>query len=73
MYYLGIEGVLVAIVRDMELDGRAGAVAVQHVVYAALDIHDERHFDHHQIQFVAEVILDIALHLENGALRLLGA
>ena len=70
LHDLRVDGMQVAIVRDMELDRRARAVAIEHVVDAALHIDDERHFDHHQIEFLAQVVFDIAFHLEDGLLRL---
>jgi hypothetical protein len=69
LHHLRVNGVQVAIVRDMELNRRARAVAIKHVVDAALFIHDERHFDHHQVEFLAEVVRDIAFHLIDGLLR----
>ena len=57
LHDLGIDGVLIAIVGDVELDGRAGAVAIQQVVDAALGIHDQRHGDHHEVERLAEVRL----------------
>ena len=69
LHDLGVDGVLVAIVGDVELDGSARAVAVEIVVDAALLVHDQRHGDHHQVEFVAEVVFDVVLRLED---RLLG-
>lgn len=40
LHHLGVDGVLVAIVRNMALDRRARAVAVQHIADAAFDIDD---------------------------------
>jgi hypothetical protein len=47
LYDLRVDRVLVVVVVDVELDGRAGTVAVEHVVDAALDVHDERDLHHH--------------------------
>ena len=69
LHHLGVDGVLVAIVGDVELDRGARSVAVEIVIDAALLVHDERHGDHLQVQFVAEVFFDVALCLED---RLLG-
>ena len=62
---------LVAVVGDVELDGRPRAVAVEHVVHAAVDVDDQRDRDHHQVEFLAEVLLDVTLGGEDGLLRLL--
>ena len=53
LHDLGVDGMLVAVVRDVELNGRTGAVAVEHVIDAAFDIDDERDLDHHQVEFLA--------------------
>ncbi len=71
LHHLRVDGMQIAIVRDMELHRRARPVAIEHVIHAALYIHDQRHFDHHQAQFLAQVVRDIAFHLENSLLRLL--
>jgi len=44
---------LVTIVRDVELDGRARPVAIEHVVDATFHVDDKRDLDHHQVQFLA--------------------
>ena len=44
-----------------ELDRRARAVAVEHVVDATQHVHDERYLHHEQIEFLAEVLLDVPL------------
>ena len=69
---LGIDGVLVAIIRDVELDRRARAVAVEIVIDARLLVDDEGHGDHHQVQFFAEVVFDVLLHLEDRPLGVFG-
>jgi hypothetical protein len=43
----------------------ARTVAVEHVVHAAFDIYDKRYFDHHEVQFFAKVIFDVALHVKD--------
>jgi hypothetical protein len=63
LHDLRVDGMQVAIVRDVELNRGARPVAIEHVVDSALHIHDERHFDHHQVEFLAQVVLDIAFHL----------
>jgi hypothetical protein len=40
LYDLGVEGMFVAIVRNMELNGSAGAVAIEHVVDATFRVDD---------------------------------
>ena len=72
LHHLGVDGVLVAIVGDVELDRGARSVAIQIVVDAALLVHDQRHGDHHQVQFFAEVFFDVVLHLEDRSLRFFG-
>jgi hypothetical protein len=62
---LSIEWMLVAIVGDVKLDRRARAGTVEHVVDAAFHIHYDRHFNHHQVQLGAKVVLDVALEVEN--------
>ncbi len=56
---------------DVELDRRARAVAIEHVVDAALDVHDQRNRHHHQVQFLAKILLDVALRGKDGLLRFL--
>ena len=51
----------IAVVRDVEPDGRARAVAVQVVVDAALFGHDERHLDVEEVQLAAESVFDVPL------------
>ena len=70
LHHLRVDGMQVAIVRDMKLNRRARPVAIEHVVDTALHIHDQRHLDHHQVEFLAQVVCDIAFHLEDGLLRL---
>ena len=70
LHHLRVDGMQVAIIRNMELNRGARAVAIQHVVDAALHIHDERNFDHHQVEFLAQVVFDVAFHLEDGLLGL---
>jgi hypothetical protein len=41
----------VAVVRNVELDGRARAVAVEHIGDAALSIDHQRDVDHPQVEF----------------------
>ena len=53
LHHLRVDGMQVAIIRDMELNRRARPVTIEHVVDTALYIHDERHFDHHQVEFFA--------------------
>jgi hypothetical protein len=65
---LGVDGVLVVIVGDVELDGRARTVAIEHVVDAGFDIHNQGHGDHHKVQFFAEMVFDEAFQSENGFL-----
>ena len=52
LHDLGIDGMQVAVIGNVELDGGAGAVAVEHVVDAAFDVDDERDFHHHQVEFL---------------------
>ena len=47
---LRVHGMDIVVVRDVELDGRARTVAVQHVVHAGLGIDHERHGHHHEVQ-----------------------
>ena len=70
LHDLRVDGMQVAIVRDMELNWRPRPVAIQHVVDTTFHIHDERDFDHHQVEFLAQVVFDIAFYLEDGLLRL---
>ena len=73
LHDLGIDGMLVSIIGNVELHGGAGAVAIEHLVYAAFHIHHDRHFDHHQVEFLAAVVFDVALDMEDRLLRLLGS
>ena len=52
LHDLGVDGMFVAVVGNVELDGSAGAVAIEHVVDAAFRVDDERDFDHHQAEFL---------------------
>ncbi len=70
LHHLRIQRMQVAIVRDMELNRRARPIAIEHVVDSAFDIHDQRHFHHHQVEFFAQVVFDITLHLKDGLLGL---
>src|SRR5450755_243970 len=70
LHHLRVDGMLVAIVGDVEPDGCSGSVSVQHVIHAAVFVHDQRHFHHHQVEFLAEVVFDVPLHLEERPLRL---
>ncbi len=72
LHYLRVDGVLVVIVRRCGTGWGARAVAVEQVVDAALFIDDQRHFDHHQVELFAEVVFDVALHLEDRPLRFFG-
>jgi hypothetical protein len=47
--HLRIDGMHIAIVRNMKLDWSARAITVEHVIDAALDVHDQRHLDHDQV------------------------
>ena len=73
LHDLGVDGMQVAIVRNVELDGGAGAVAIEHVVDATFDVDDERNLDHHQAELFAEVVGDIALYLKDGLLGIFRA
>ena len=70
--HLGLEGVPVAVVRDVELDGGARAVAVEVVVNPAFHVDDEGHRNHGQAELAAEVLLDVALDREDRVLGLPG-
>ena len=61
LHDLRVDGMLVAVVRDVELDRGARSVAVEHVVDAALGVDDQRNLDHHQVEFLAEIVFDVAL------------
>ena len=65
LHDLGVDGMFVAVVGNMELNWSTGAVAVEHVVDAAFRVHDQRDLDHQQAEFLAQVIFDIALQVEN--------
>ena len=54
-----------------KLDGRARAVAVEVIVDAALAVNDQRNLDHHQIEFLAQVLLDVVLDCKERFLRVL--
>ncbi len=69
LHNLGIDGVFVVIVGNMERDRRARSIPVQHVIHTAFHVHDQRHLDHHQVEFFTEVIFDVPFYLED---RLLG-
>src|ERR1017187_6686968 len=70
--HLGVDGVHVAVVRNVELDGGAGAIAVEIIVHTAIDIDDQRDGDHHEVELLAEVSLDIILGGEDSLLGVLG-
>jgi hypothetical protein len=46
---LSVDGVFVVIINNVELDGGAGAFAVEHIVDAAVDVDDERNGGHDEI------------------------
>ena len=52
LHDLGVDRMLVAVVRDVELDGSARTVAIEHVVNAALRVDDEGDLDHQQVEFL---------------------
>ena len=68
---LRVDRVLAVVVRDVERDGPARAVAVEVVVHAALGVDDERDLDPHEVQLAAEAVLDVPLDGRDRALRLL--
>src|ERR1039458_9076228 len=70
--HLGVEGVHVAVVRNVELDGGAGAIAVEIIVHTAIDIDDQRDGDHHEVELFAEMFLDVILGGEDSLLGVLG-
>ena len=45
---LGVDGMLVAIVGNVELNRGAGSVAIEHVIDAAFRVDDQRDLNHHQ-------------------------
>src|SRR4029077_21093939 len=47
---LGVNGIPVPVVRDVELNGCTRAVAVEHVIDAAFSVDDQRDLDHHQTE-----------------------
>jgi hypothetical protein len=54
----------------VELDGGPRSIAIQHVVDAALDIHDEWHLNHHEVELFAQVLLDVVFNRKEGLHRL---
>jgi hypothetical protein len=66
---LSIDGMLVAIVGDVELDRSAGSIAVEHVVGAAFDVDDQRDRDHDEIQLFAKIVCNESFDDEDGFLR----
>ena len=68
LHDLGVDALLEAEPAG-ELDRRARAVAVEVVVDPALAVDDQRHLDHLEVELLAEVVLDGALDLEEGLLR----
>lgn len=65
---LSIDGMLIAIIGNVELNGSAGTIAIEHVVDAAFDVHEKRHGDHDEVQLFAEMVLDEAFNGEDGFL-----
>ena len=59
--------------RDVELDRRAGAIAVEHVVDTAFRIDDQRNLNHQEAELLAQVVFDITLQVEDSLLRLFGS
>ena len=72
LHDLSVDGVLLVIIRDVKLNRCAGSVAVQVVVDPTLGIHDQRNLNHRQVQFLAEVLLDVTLHRKQRLHGLLG-
>ena len=70
LHDLGIDRVLVVVVCDVELDGSAGAVAVQQVIHTAFPIDDKRHRHHHKVKVFAEIVFNEALEGKDGLLGL---
>jgi hypothetical protein len=48
------------------LDGRAGAVAVEHVIHTAFNIDDKRHGHHHKVKVFREIVFNEALEGKDG-------
>ena len=70
LYHLRVDGMQVAVVRNVESDGCAGAVAIEQVVDAAIDIDDQWNLDHHEVERFAQIVFNVAFDLENGLLGL---
>lgn len=70
---LGVNGILVPVVGDVELDGRTRAVTIEHVIDAAFDVDDQRSLDHHQAEFLAKIVFNITAQVENRFLRFFGS
>ena len=68
---LGVNGILVSVVGDVDLDGRAGAVAVEHVVDATFGVDDQRDLDHDQAEFFTKIVFDVTAQVEKCFLRFL--
>jgi hypothetical protein len=53
LHDLRSEGMFVAVIGNVKLDGRARSVTVEHVIDAALGVHNQWNLDHHQAEFLA--------------------
>ena len=68
--HLGVDRVLLVVVRNPEAHGRSGAVTVEVVVDAARRVDDQRHLDADQVELAAQTVLDVTLHGRKRALCL---
>ena len=50
LYDLRVDGMHVAVVRDVERHRGARAVAIEHVIDAAVDVDNQRNLNHHQVE-----------------------
>ena len=70
LHDLGVERMRVVVVCDVERDRRPRAVSVEIVVDAARPVDDQGHLHLHEVQLVAEPLLDHALRRVEGVHRL---
>ena len=54
-----------------KLDRSPRTVAIQHVVHARGGLNNQRHLNHHQVQFLREPFFDVLLDVVNSLLRTL--
>ncbi len=68
LHYLGIDRILVIIVWNMKLDRSTRTITVQEVVHTTVNIYNQGNLNHHQIEFFAQILLEIIFYRKDSLL-----